>query len=125
MPVVRMQKVRIIGLTEDREALFEQLQNFELIHIKSFEEKTLDAHFSGSPSDSNGKQLREQISHIESALNYMEQFKEKNIISGLFPEKLQIDGKEFEETVNKAKGMLVAIEMTAQRLHADNAAATS
>lgn len=33
--------------------------------------------------------------------------------------------KEFEETVNKAKGMLVAIEMTAQRLHADNAAATS
>lgn len=100
MPVVKMQKVRIIGLTEDRETLFEQLQNFELIHLKNFKEKTLDAHFSGLPTDSDDKELREQISHIESTLRYLERFKGKNIISSLFPEKLQVDEEEFEHTIS-------------------------
>lgn len=101
MPVVKMQKVRIIGLKEDREELVERLQKLEFIHLKDFEE-AIDAHFSNLPIGEEEKKLVEEISHIESTLTYIDQFREdKAIIASLFPERVEIDEEGFKKTVSR------------------------
>lgn len=109
MSVVKMQKIRIIGLIEDKEALIKQLQKSEFIHIKDFEEGTLDEYFSKSDvsgesdaADTKERKFTEEISHIESTLSYMEQFNEnKAIIENFFPVKIETDETEFEKTVHQ------------------------
>jgi V/A-type H+-transporting ATPase subunit I len=101
MPVVKMQKVRIIGLKEEREKLVEQLQKLESIHLKDFEEETLDTHFSNLLVGEEENKLVEEISHIESTLTYIDQFREdKTIIANLFPEKVEIEEERFEKTIS-------------------------
>ncbi len=102
MPVVKMQKVRMIGLIEDREELVEQLQKLEFIHLKDFEEEAIDAHFSNLSIGGEEKKPVEEISHIESTLTYIDRFREdKTIIASLFPEKVEIDEEEFEKTIRQ------------------------
>ncbi len=102
MPVVKMQKVRMIGLVEDREELIEHLQKLELIHLKDFSEEAIDTHFSNLTIGEEGKKLAEEISHIESTLTYIDQFREdKTIIASLFPEKVEIDEEDLKKTIHQ------------------------
>jgi len=102
MAVVKMQKVRIIGLKQDKEKIIEQLQEIEFIHLKDFQQGKLDEYFSADIFDEKGKHIVEELSHIESTISYIEQFDEnKSIIENFFPVKVEAGEKEFEKTVKK------------------------
>ncbi|MDD5454262.1 MAG: V-type ATP synthase subunit I [Candidatus Ratteibacteria bacterium] len=101
MSVVKMQKVRIIGLIEDKEDLISQLQESQLIHIKDFKEGALDDYFGDISSDDEERHISEEITHIESAISFMERFDEnKPLIENFFPPRIEIEEKEFKEIVH-------------------------
>ncbi|MCK4905842.1 V-type ATP synthase subunit I [bacterium] len=100
MSVVKMQKIRIIGLKEDKGALIRQLQKAEFIHLKNFEEGALDDYFSGHDPENEARHIAEKITHIESTISFLEQFNEnKTLVENFFPARVEIDKQEFEKTV--------------------------
>ncbi len=100
MSVVKMRKIRVIGLKEEKEKMIRQLQKSEFIHLKGFEEGTLDNYFSGHDPDSEERHIGEEIAHIESTISFLEQFNEnKALVENFFPARVETDEKEFEKTV--------------------------
>jgi V/A-type H+-transporting ATPase subunit I len=99
MSVVKMQKIRIIGLKEDKDAFIKHLQASEIIHLKNFEEKALDDYFSGYISDGGQRRIAEELSHIESTIFFLEQFDEnKPLVENFFPALVKVDEKEISKT---------------------------
>ncbi len=132
MSVVKMGKIRIIGIKEDQEEVIKQLQKSEIIHIKSFEQGALDEYFSALTLNGEERHIAEEIAHIESALSFLEQFNENRaLVENFFPARVETDEKGFEKTahdfnykniiknINDIKEKISKIEERIASLHSD------
>lgn len=102
--MVQMEKVQIVGLKEQREQLIQQLQKLELIHLKNFEEETVEEHFVPTSTESEERKFLEEMSHIESAINYLNEFKEgRGVITSFISAREVIGREEFERIIHSFK----------------------
>ncbi len=106
MPVVKLQKIGIVGFKGERERLLKFLQEEEMIHIldlrEIMEEEEVYKDYL-QPSSSAPEELEEKLYLIDSALRILEEFQPskgiQGLLEGLLPTRILISEEKLEERV--------------------------
>jgi V/A-type H+-transporting ATPase subunit I len=76
MAIVKMKRLRLLGLTEERDALFQQLQHLGCVEVSEQSEKLADADWAGlvHPNESTRSEKERLLEETEQALKLLDTY---------------------------------------------------
>jgi len=113
MSIVKMHKIAIIGMENDKDEIIEQLMNIGVLHISDVSSKMQDESWTGLVSkDENEEeifQLSSDIEKIKASLDYLKQYDKQK--KALFASKRTVDASKFKSIIENKNKIWETIEV--------------